>query len=91
VVRAGGGRGTKEEDALMEEGLVAHHNCLGLGAVDVPGGDADDQEVSGAMRSGSGEGAIITWLKIAGRRGLGCQSCWEEQTGQEGGEHCQGQ
>ncbi len=62
-VRAGGGRGTEEEDAPMEESSATHHHCSGMGAVDVPGGNVDSKEVGGA-RSGSGEGAIITWSKI---------------------------
>jgi hypothetical protein len=47
----------------MEEGLVTHHHCSEMGAVDVPGGNVDSKEVSGA-RSGGGEGAIITQSKI---------------------------
>ncbi len=59
----GGGRGTEEEDAPTEEGLADPHHCSGMGAVDVPGGDADSKEVSRG-RSGGGEGAILTQSKI---------------------------
>ncbi len=62
-VCAGGGRGTEEEDAPMEESSATHHHCLGMGAVDVPGGNADSKVVGGA-RSGSREGTIVTWSKI---------------------------
>jgi hypothetical protein len=48
----GGGRGTEEEDALTEEGLVTHHHCLGMGVVNEPGGNADGKEVSRARSGG---------------------------------------
>jgi hypothetical protein len=62
-VRAGGGRGAKKEDVPTEEGLGTHHHCSGMGAVDVPGGDADGKEV-GRARSGGREGAVVTRSKI---------------------------
>ncbi len=60
MTKANTPRTSKEEDAPMKEGLATHHHCSGMGAVDVPGGDADGNEVSGT-RSGGREGAIVTW------------------------------
>jgi hypothetical protein len=54
---------SEEEDGPTEESLATHHHHLGMGAVDVPGGDADGNEVGGARSSG-GEGAIVTQSKI---------------------------
>ncbi len=69
----------------MEEGLAAHHHRLGMGAVNVPGGDADGKEVGGA-RSDSREGAIITRLKITLRDGEALAVDPAGRSGRPGGE-----